>query len=44
MDQNTVVTILTAFVPIAGLVGIGFAIYHDEEDAERLLGLLETLA
>ena len=23
---------------------IGFAIYHDEEDVERLLGLLETLA
>ncbi|HST03709.1 MAG TPA: sodium-translocating pyrophosphatase [Chloroflexia bacterium] len=27
MDQNTVVTILTAFVPVAGLIGIGFAVY-----------------
>ena len=27
MDQNTVVTILTAFVPIAALVGVGFAVY-----------------
>ena len=27
MDVNTTVTILTWFVPIAGFLGVGFAIY-----------------
>jgi K(+)-stimulated pyrophosphate-energized sodium pump len=27
MDHNTVVTLLTWFVPVAGLIGVGFAVY-----------------
>ena len=27
MDHNSVVTLLIWFVPIAGLIGVGFAVY-----------------